>query len=188
MDEFWECMDEDWPVWFVCTFDTVRSGNEPFMDPKEFPAGWASFIDRRVPQERSAQCIGQERNRQQVRGRSARRSTHSVATRCRAPRWAASPSSCGVALHFLYPEQYTQVAVGQDVARRQRQRLRARDRRHSTGREESSTRLAPYVVRRLRSEVLPQLPAAQWIDVMCDMTPKQAKQYAEFAAKCRSYH
>jgi len=41
--------------------------------------------------------------------------------------------------------------------------------------------LAPNFVRRLRSEVLPQLPPIQTVDVWCDMTPKQAPQYKKFA-------
>ena len=40
---------------------------------------------------------------------------------------------------------------------------------------------ARYMVRRLKSEVLPQLPPKQYVDVWCDMTPKQAKQYTTFA-------
>lgn len=52
--------------------------------------------------------------------------------------------------------------------------------------------LAPYAIRRLRTEVLPQLPETQWIDVWCSMTPKQAKQYNTFheAAEVRidEYH
>lgn len=42
--------------------------------------------------------------------------------------------------------------------------------------------LAPHAVRRLREEVLPQLPPKQQIDVWCGMTPKQRKQYETFAA------
>lgn len=42
--------------------------------------------------------------------------------------------------------------------------------------------LAPFAVRRLRSEVLPQLPEKQYIDVWCEMTPAQRKQYQIFAA------
>ena len=41
---------------------------------------------------------------------------------------------------------------------------------------------APYIVRRLKSEVLPQLPAKQRIDVWCDMLPAQRKQYEKMAA------
>lgn len=40
--------------------------------------------------------------------------------------------------------------------------------------------LAPYAVRRLRSEVVPQMPETMWIDVWCDMTAKQEKQYRTF--------
>ena len=37
---------------------------------------------------------------------------------------------------------------------------------------------AQYFVRRLKKEVLPQLPDKQYVDVWCDMLPAQAKQYA----------
>jgi SNF2 family DNA or RNA helicase len=40
---------------------------------------------------------------------------------------------------------------------------------------------AEYIVRRLKSEVLPQLPPKQYIDVWCDMLPQQKKQYEKMA-------
>lgn len=40
---------------------------------------------------------------------------------------------------------------------------------------------AKHMVRHLKSEVLPQLPPKQYVDVWCHMTPKQAKQYKAFA-------
>jgi SNF2 family DNA or RNA helicase len=40
---------------------------------------------------------------------------------------------------------------------------------------------AQYIVRRLKREVLPQLPAKQYVDVWCDMPKKQAGQYKQFA-------
>jgi SNF2 family DNA or RNA helicase len=50
------------------------------------------------------------------------------------------------------------------------------------GREdEFSEMLSQYAVRRLREEVLPELPPKQIIDVPCPMTEKQAKQYDAFA-------
>ena len=42
--------------------------------------------------------------------------------------------------------------------------------------------LAPHFLRRLKSEVLPQLPPKQYVEVWCGMTKKQAKQYEKFAA------
>jgi SNF2 family DNA or RNA helicase len=187
MDEFWECMDEEWPVWFVCTYDTVRAGKEPFMDPKEFPDGWNSFtID--------------EFHRSGLPNASGKKGTGSkfsdaVKEINAQRRYALSGTPMGGrpiklwgALHFLYPHQFTSKwqwaktwlvvnsnGYGQDIGGVQ------------PGRQEEFYRsLAPYMVRRLRSEVLPQLPAAQWIDVMCDMTPKQEKQYKEFAAKAEA--
>lgn len=40
---------------------------------------------------------------------------------------------------------------------------------------------AEYIVRRLKSEVLPQLPPKQHIHVWCDMLPDQRKQYEKMA-------
>lgn len=40
--------------------------------------------------------------------------------------------------------------------------------------------LKPYLVRRTKREALPGLPPKQTIDVWCEMTPKQAEQYATF--------
>lgn len=48
--------------------------------------------------------------------------------------------------------------------------------------EEFYNHLAPWAVRRLRTEVLPQLPPKQWIDVWCGMTRGQRKQYKTFEA------
>jgi SNF2 family DNA or RNA helicase len=40
---------------------------------------------------------------------------------------------------------------------------------------------APYIIRRLREEVLPQLPPKLQIPVWCEMLPAQRKQYEQFA-------
>lgn len=40
---------------------------------------------------------------------------------------------------------------------------------------------AEFIVRRLKAEVLPQLPPKQYIDVWCDMLPGQKKQYEKMA-------
>jgi SNF2 family DNA or RNA helicase len=50
------------------------------------------------------------------------------------------------------------------------------------GREDAfDDMLSQHSVRRLREEVLPQLPPVQVIDVLCPMTKKQTKQYQAFA-------
>jgi SNF2 family DNA or RNA helicase len=47
--------------------------------------------------------------------------------------------------------------------------------------DEFYSHLAPYMVRRLKSEVFPELPPKEYEDVWCTMTPGQAKQYNVFA-------
>lgn len=187
MDEFWECVDEGWPVWFVCTFDTVREGKEPFMDPKEFPDGWNSFtIDEfhrsGLPNASGKKGTGSKFSDAVKEIKAQRRFALSGTP------MGGRPIKLWGALHFLYPQQFTSKwqwaktwlevssnGYGQDVGGVQR------------GRQEDFYKaLAPYMVRRLRSEVLPQLPAAQWIDVWCDMTPKQEAQYKQFAAKAEA--
>ena len=184
IDEFWACVDEGYPVWFVCTPQTVRDGKEPYMDPKEFADGWASFtID--------------EYHRTGLPNAGAKRGTgtkfaDAVKDVKAQRRYALSGTPMGGkpvklwgALNFLYPKQFTSKwqwaktwlevssnGYGQDIGTI----LRGRE-------DEFYKSLAPYAIRRLRSEVLPQLPKAQWIDVNCEMTPKQAKQYNEMATK-----
>lgn len=187
IDEFWECVDEEWPVWFVCTYSTVRDGKEPYMDPAEHPDGWNTFtID--------------EFHRSGLPNASGKKGTGSKFTDAvkdipAQRRYALSGTPMGGkpiklwgALHFLYPQQFTSKwqwaktwldvssnGYGQDIGGV----LPGRQ-------EEFYASLAPYMVRRLRSEVLPQLPPAQWIDVWCDMTEKQKKQYDTFAAKAEA--
>jgi SNF2 family DNA or RNA helicase len=89
------------------------------------------------------------------------------------------------ALHFLHPDLFTSKWRWAD----QWLVIEEGYHNHKTigglkkGREdEFYAHLAPHAVRRLRTEVLPQLPPKQWVDVWCEMTPTQRKQYAAFAA------
>jgi SNF2 family DNA or RNA helicase len=181
IDEFWACVDEEWPVWFVCTPATVRDGKEPAVEK------WASFtID--------------EYHKTGLPNAGAKRGTgtkfaDAVKDIDAERRYAMSGTPMGGkpiklwgALNFLYPKQFTskwqwantwlQVSdngFGKDVGS------------ITYGREDDFYKsLAPYAIRRLRKEVLPQLPDAQWIDVDCEMTSKQAKQYKEMADKAEA--
>jgi SNF2 family DNA or RNA helicase len=183
IEEFWRCVDEDWPVWFVCTPNTVRDGKEPYMDPKEFPDGWTSFtIDEYhktgLPNASGKKGTGSKFS-DAVKEINARRRYAITGTPM-----GGRPIKLWGALHFLYPQQYTSKwqwaktwlitnnnGYGTEIGNIQR------------GREDDFYKaLAPYVVRRLKSEVLPQLPPKQFVDVWCDMSPKQSKQYLTFAA------
>jgi len=187
IEEFWACIDEEWPVWFVCTPATVRDGKEPFMDPVEFPDGWATFtIDEYhktgLPNASGKKGTG-SKFADAVKDVQAQRRYAVTGTPM-----GGRPIKLWGALHFLYPEQFTSKwqwaktwlevssnGYGQDIG----SILHGRE-------EEFYKALAPYVVRRLKSEVLPQLPPKQYIDVWCDMTSKQATQYKEFAARAEA--
>lgn len=99
------------------------------------------------------------------------------------------------ALHFLDPDSFTSKWrwAGQWL------KIETDERGYKSiggvqpGREEEFYKaLSPYAIRRLRQEVLPQLPAKQSIDVWCKMTEAQRKQYKTFekAAEIRidDYH
>lgn len=181
IDEFWACIDDDWPVWFVCTPDTIRDGKEPAVEK------WATFII-------------DEYHKTGLPNAGAKRGTGTkFADACKdidaERRYALTGTPMGGkpiklwgGLNFLYPKQFTSKwqwaklwldvssnGFGSAIGGLQR------------GREDSFYQsLAPYAIRRLRSEVLPQLPKAQWIDVACEMTPRQAKQYQEMAIRAEA--
>ena len=46
--------------------------------------------------------------------------------------------------------------------------------------------LKPYLLRRTKAEVYPDLPPKEYVDVWCDMTPKQKKLYDEFAKRAEA--
>jgi SNF2 family DNA or RNA helicase len=88
------------------------------------------------------------------------------------------------ALHFLYPDLFTskwrwaeQWLVVEQGFQNHKKIGGIRKGRE----DEFYAHLAPHAVRRLRTEVLPQLPPKQYIDVWCDMTTTQRSQYAAFA-------
>jgi SNF2 family DNA or RNA helicase len=177
IDEFWACVDDDYPVWFVCTAATVRDGKEPAVEE------WASFTIDEYHKTGLPNAAAQ-RNKGGSKFGDAVKDIHAKR------RYALSGTPIGGrpiklwgALNFLYPKQFTSKwnwaktwlevsnnGFGTEVGS------------IKYGREDDFyATLAPYAVRRLRSEVMPQLPQAQWIDVECEMTPKQAKQYKDMA-------
>jgi SNF2 family DNA or RNA helicase len=181
IDEFWACVDDDWPVWFVCTPDTIRDGKEPAVEE------WNTFtIDEYhktgLPNAGAKRGTG-TKFADAVKDIEAKRRYALTGTPM-----GGKPIKLWGGLHFLYPKQYTSKwqwaktwlvvssnGYGQDIGGIQ------------YGREDEFYRsIAPYALRRLRSEVLPQLPKAQWINVDCEMTSKQAKQYAQMASRAEA--
>jgi len=87
-------------------------------------------------------------------------------------------------LRFLYPESFTSKwrwAEQWLVVTTNRYGYREIGGIKKEREEEFYQHHARYMVRRLKSEVLTELPPKQYIDVPCPMTSKQKKQYKEFA-------
>jgi SNF2 family DNA or RNA helicase len=180
IEEFWACIDDDWPVWFVCTANTVTDGKEPYADDFE----WNSFA---IDEYHRHGLLGLSGSKDPKKSTKFGAAVMEVKAKRKYPMsgtpMRGKPINLWPALRFIYPDQFTSKwawaknwlevsnnGFGNDIGSVQ------------YGREdEFYAALAPYAVRRLREEVLPQLPKAQWIDVLCDMTPKQAKQYKQMA-------
>jgi SNF2 family DNA or RNA helicase len=178
IDTFWDCVEDDWPVWFVCTPQTVRDGKEPAVEE------WNSFtIDEYhrtgLPNAGARRGTG-TKFADAVKDIEAKRRYALTGTPM-----GGKPVKLWGGLHFLYPKQFSSKwqwaktwlivssnGYGSDIGGIQ------------YGREDDFYKaLAPYAIRRLRSEVLPQLPKTQWIDVNCEMSKKQAAQYREMALR-----
>jgi SNF2 family DNA or RNA helicase len=169
VEEFYECLDG--PCWWVTTADMVRKGSFP-----QIPE-WQSFTIDEFHKTGLAE----------IKNVFPKRATVIKAKR----KFAMSGTPMGGkpiklwgALHFLEPDQYTSKWrwAGQwlevtEVWGGHKQIGGIRKGRE----DEFYQMLAPHTVRRLRKEVLPQLPEKQWVDVWCEMTTKQAKQYTTFA-------
>jgi SNF2 family DNA or RNA helicase len=176
IEEFWACIDDDWPVWFVCTYDAVRRGMEPNVEK------WATFTIDEFHRSGLTNAGGTKTSGSQF--------SNAVKEIEADRRYALSGTPMGGkviklwgGLHFLYRKQFTSkwnwaklwLNIDQDYGHKTIGGIKE-------GQEDAFYEsLAPFVVRRLRSEVLPQLPPAQWIDVWYEMTPKQAKQYSAMA-------
>lgn len=172
---FYYCLDNGMPVWFVTTADMVRRGG--FWDVvKE----WSAFIIDEFHKTGLAE----------VKNIFPQRAGKIAAKR----KWALSGTPMGGkpiklwgALHWLEPQQYTSkwrwaeqwlevttTIVGQNKYKEIGGIKEGRE-------DDFYAALSVHAIRRLRSEVFPELPEKLWIDVDCTMTPKQTVQYETFA-------
>jgi SNF2 family DNA or RNA helicase len=95
------------------------------------------------------------------------------------------------ALHFLDPQRFTSkwrwagewLEIEEEEYESQGEERTSR-KIHGVkdGREDEFwAHLAPYMIRRTKKEVNPQLPDKQYVEVWCEMTPRQQKQYDAMA-------
>jgi SNF2 family DNA or RNA helicase len=169
-----KCLDKGLPFWFVTTPDMIRRGS--FPGPKQVKT-WGSFtID-----EFHKTGLPEIKNvfPKAVRAIKAVRKYALSGTPM-----GGKPIKLWGALHYIEPQQYTskwtwaaQWLVIETVWGNHKNIggiIRGRE-------DDFYKMLSQHAVRRLRSEVLPELPEKQWVDVWCPMTAGQAKQYNEFA-------
>lgn len=164
-----ECMEKGEPFWFVTTADTIRRGNDPDVE-------WNSFtIDEfhKTGLSEPKNKFPQNANRIKCKRRFAVSGTP----------MGGKPIKLWGGLHFLDPVEFS------SKWRWAEQWLVIRDNGFGKeilgiqpGREDLFFQVhAQWLLRRLKSEVLPQLPPKQYVDVWCTMTPKQKRQYEDFA-------
>jgi SNF2 family DNA or RNA helicase len=194
LTEFAACVEEDWPVWFVCTPQTLlaeesdRLKNPNTIEARRmlrsvvFDTEWNTFtIDEYhktgLPNAGGKKGSGTKFSDTVKDIKSQRRYAITGTP------MGGRPIKLWGALHFLYPKQYTSKWAWADTWLQVNSNGFGKDIGGiQPGREADFYKsLAPYVVRRLKSEVLPQLPPKQYVDVWCEMTPKQAKQYNAMA-------
>lgn len=181
-DEVWDHIEEDEPFVFATTADMIRRG---LPDELELEVWWSSFtIDEfhktGLPKAKNVFPKKASKIKLVEGGR----------------RWALSGTPMGGkpiklwgGLNFLYKDLFTSRIRWEDqwlevetvhVGREKHRKVSGvRPERE----EEFYKHLAPYAVRRKRSEVLPQLPPVITVDVWYDMTRNQDKQYNTFAAQ-----
>jgi SNF2 family DNA or RNA helicase len=165
------CLRANKPFWFVTTPHMIRSGNFPKIEYNSFTID--EFHKTGLPESRNAFP-------RTAKAIKAKRKYALSGTPM-----GGKPVKLWGALNWLEPNKFTSkwkwAAQWLVIETTWGQHKMIGN--IIPGREDAFYQaLAPYAIRRLRSEVLPQLPETQWIDVWCDMTPKQAAQYDEFAA------
>lgn len=182
MDDFSDMLSHHVPIWWITTADMIRRGQYPLeglnyewntLTIDEYHKTGLAEIKNKFP--KAVNMI------------KAKRKFAMSGTPM-----GGKPIKLWGGLHFLEPDQYTSKWRWADQwLEVERGSVYVKGKVVKTyeiggiqeGREDAFYQsLAPHSVRRLREEVLPQLPPKLKIDVWCEMTKKQQKQYDQFAA------
>lgn len=184
-----DCVGTGKPVVFVCTADTVRQ-----EIPQKLVKEWTSYTIDEFHLHGLTNISGDPNKGTQFGKASMKIEAERKWLMSGTP-MGGKPIKLWGAFRFLHPESYTskwrwaemwlevtkpgqinpvtgKVAYGYEIGKLREDKE-----------EEFYSVHARHMVRRLKSEVLPQLPAKQYVDVWCEMTPKQKKQYESFAAQ-----
>jgi SNF2 family DNA or RNA helicase len=181
MDDVLELLENEKPFVFATTADMVRRGID--ADSKRLQTGLELFVNWNTFTIDEFHKTGLP----EVQNVFPKKAANIRAKR----KYALSGTPMGGrpiklwgALHFLYPDDFSSKWRWAE----QWLVIDSGYMNHKTiggikkGREdEFYAHIAPFAVRRQRTEVLKQLPPKQYVDVWCDMTPTQRTQYATFA-------
>jgi len=177
LSELWSAYREAKPCVFVCTADAIRRGI-----PQERVSSWTTFTIDEFHLLGLTNVSGDPTKGTQF-GRAAVRIDADHKWCMSGTPMGGKPIKLWGVFHFLHPEVYTSKwrwaetwlevthnGFGYDIGGIKKDRE-----------EEFYAAHAKHMVRRLKSEVLKQLPPKQYVEVWCEMGSKQAKQYTEFA-------
>jgi len=177
LHELMECYASEEPCVFICTADAVRRGI-----PQSIVPAWTSFTIDEFHLLGLTNISGDPSKGTQF-GRAAMKVEADHKWCMSGTPMGGKPIKLWGVFHYLQPEVFTSKwrwanqwlevthnGFGYEIGGIQKDRE-----------EEFYAAHARYMVRRLKSEVLPQLPPKQYVDVYCDMPAKQARQYTEFA-------
>lgn len=181
--DMWKLIDRDRPFVFATTADMIRRG---LPEGLELALQWNTFtIDEfhKTGLPKSDNVFPQKAAKIKAKRRYALSGTP----------MGGKPIKLWGALHFLYPERFTSkwnwadqwLDVDEEKVRVKGGGVRKVKKIGGIKPEKESEfyeALSPYAIRRLRTEVLPQLPPIQTIDVWCKMSATQRTQYDTFHA------
>jgi SNF2 family DNA or RNA helicase len=93
-------------------------------------------------------------------------------------------------LHWLWPDEFTSFwrwaeryfEIEEQMVSRSKTVKRIVGLSRGANEEEFLRSLGPRIMRRTKEEVLPNLPPKQFVEVLCEMAPRQAKQYAQLSS------
>jgi len=170
----WKHMDREDPFVFVTTADMIRRGLPEGM---ELEVEWNSFtIDE-------FHKTGLPESKNVFPKKAAAIKAQRKYALSGTP-MGGKPIKLWGALHFLDPERFSSkwrwAGMWLEIENGYKNHKMIRGVKEGLE-DQFYQALAPHAVRRLRTEVLPQLPPIQSVDVWCTMSPKQRVQYDTFA-------
>jgi Zierdtviridae DNA helicase len=171
------CREDGLPFWFVTTADQIRAGL-----PVALSVNWGTFVVDEFHKTGLTNISGDPTQGTKF-GQAVRNIKRQRMYLLSGTPIGGKPIRLWGALNHMKPEVFTSkwrwaeqwlVMVPNEYARSKKSMT---DKLKPEKEDQFYEYHAEYIVRRLKSEVLPDLPPKQYIHVWCDMLPAQKKQY-----------